>query len=291
MRHYEPKTISEAGMTSQEYFVVHIGDAFSNKTISDDTLRTKNSELWFFQVADRSELLYAPYQLLDDSGTSIGAIGSQSGTNYQRLFDASGDDILRIEDFNFRVYHYSLGVQQDEIRIYPRIPDNQNGGAWDWLSGSEPDPTAGDPYGYIPGERTDYYDPDISLEAVSWETSSRSPIQYGFYNESTTKDIEPVLSVRGHAYELRPVEQREEKLAILAELGRPPGKRDIAVRSVEYSGTSLRAFAFDPPNDWQDAQNNLQVQRVNLPDAIEENISENGETVRQQTVSQRGGNR
>jgi len=289
MRQHEPEVISEAGMASEEYFVVHIGDAFSNKTVSDDTIRTKNSELWFFQIADRSELLYAPYQLLDDSGTAIGELDSESGTNYQRLFDSSGDDILRIEDFNWRVYHYSLGVQQDEIRVYPRIPDNQNGGAWDWLTGSEPDPTNGDPYGYIPGIRSDYYDPHISLEAVSWETSSRSPIQYGFYNESTTKAIEPILSIRGHAYELRPVEQREEKLAILAELGKPPGKRNIAVRSVEYSGTSLRAFAFDPPNSWQDAQNNLQVSRVNLPDAIKTSIKEAGEEIVKDKVSQIGG--
>lgn len=289
MRHHEPEVISEAGMASEEFFVVHIGDAFQNKTVSNDTIRTKNSELWFFQVADRSELLYAPYQLLDDSGTEVGELASETGTNYQRLFDSSGDDILRIEDYNWRVYHYSLGVQQDEIRIYPRIPDNQNGGAWDWLTGSEPDPTNGDPYGYIPGIRTDYYDPHISLEGVSWETSSRSPIQYGFYNESTTKDIEPILSIRGHAYELRPVEQREEKLAILAEMSKPYSKRELAIRSVEYSGTSLRAFAFDPPNAWQDAQNNLQVSRVNMPGAIETSIKEAGERLKKNRIEQSGG--
>jgi len=269
MEKEEPDTISDAGLESEEYLVIHIGDSFTTKQVSDDQIRTKDSELWFFQVSDTSELLYRPYKLRDDSGNLVGSIDPDTGVSYQRLWDESGDDILRIEDFNWRVYHYSLGVQQDNVRVYPRIPDNQNGGAFDWLSGSEPRPQDGDPYGYIPSTRTDFEDPSISLEAVSWETASRTPIQYGFYNEGNSA-VDPVISVRGFGYELRPVEQQQEKLRILADMSRPEGRRQFAIKSVDYSGNSLRSFSFDPPSAWKDASNNLNVSRVNTPGSIDD---------------------
>lgn len=267
----QPETISEARANPEEYLVVHVGDSYSNKTISNDTLRTKNSELWFFQVSDAAELLYAPYKLRGSDGSLVGDISSGSGSNYQRLYDSDGEDILRVEDRNWRVYHYALGVQQDDIRIYPRIPDNQNGGAWEWLTASQPDPTNGDPYGYIPGERSDYYDPSVSLEGISWETASVTPIEYGFYNEGNTA-IEPILSVRGHGYELRPVEQKVEMLRILSELSKPVYNRQVSVTMIDYSRNALRPFTFDPPEAWKDAGNNLQVSRVNLPENLDKAI-------------------
>lgn len=274
----EPDTISDAGLEPGEYLVIQVGGSYSNKTVSGDTIRTKDTEYWFFQVSDRVNLTYAPYTLRGDNGTEVGPIDSESGVNYQRLFDSDGQDILRIEDFAWRLYHFSLGVQQDDIRIYPRIPDNQNGGGFDWLSGSQPSPQDGEPYGYWPSRQTDYDDPTIELEALSWETSSRSPVQYGFYNENPNEPVEPILSVRGWAYELRPVEQEEEMLEILADTFRFRNKRQNAVRQIEFSKQALRSYSFDIPGAWRDAENNLSVSKTNLPASIEKQLTSAGAT-------------
>jgi len=264
----EPDTISDAGLEAGEYLIVQIGESFSNKQIEGDSIRTKDTEYWFFQVADRTWLNYSPYTLNDSSGATVGSIDSQSGVSYQRLYDGGGDDILRIQDRAWKLYHFSLGVQQDDVRIYPRVPDNQNGGGFDWLSGSEPAPDNGDAYGYIPSEKTEYLDPTIELESISWESASRSPVQFGFYNENPNKPVEPIISVRGWAYELRPVKDEDEMLRLLADSFRFRRNRNNALRQIEFSKSALRSYSYDIPDAWRDVENNLNVSRGNLPNTI-----------------------
>lgn len=269
MEQEEPDTISDAGLEVGEYLVLQIAGSFSNKTITGDRIRTKDTEYWFFQVADRVNLNYSPYTLRSDNGNSVGPIDPETGVNYQRLYDSDGQDILRVNDSHWRIYHFSLGIQQNQVRVYPRIPDNQNGGGFDWLSGSQASPQDGEPFGYIPASDTDYNDPTIELEAVSWETSSRSPVQYGFYNENPNEPVDPIISIKGFAYELRPVEQEDEMLSLLADSFKFRGQRNSAVRTVEFSKQALRSYSYDVPDGWLDAQNNLTVSKTNLPYAID----------------------
>lgn len=275
MRFERPSTIREAGVDSEQFLIVHIGESKSNKTVSNDTIRTKDSELWFFQVADVSELIWAPFRLRDSSGTLNGAISSGSGVNYNQFYDSSGDEILRNDDEPWRVYHFSVGCKQNDIRIYPRIPENQNGGGWAYLTGSEPDPTAGDEYGYVPASNTDYDDPGVELETVAWETGNFTEHQYGFYNEGDS-DIDPILSIRGYAYELRPVTERDAKLQMLADAGRYRGDQQQATAVVDYSRSALRTFSYDVPEEWKDAENTLTISSANLPEEIEQVLETEG---------------
>jgi len=269
MEQEEPDTISDAGLEPGEFLAIHIGGSFNNSRINDDTIRTKTSEFWFFQVADRASLRYQPFELRDEQGSTVGSIGTTSGVQYQRFFDSNGDDILRNEDNSWRVYHFSVGVEESNIRIYPRVPDNQNGGAWGWLGGSDPDPTAGDLYGYIPSDEIDADDPPIELESVAWRNDTRSVHQYGFYNADTANAQTPTLTVQGHAYELRPVYDEDDMLHLLADLERPSGKQQNAIRRIDFSRAALRTFSYDVPDAWRDTENNLQVSKANLPLEIE----------------------
>lgn len=269
MQKEEPDTISDAKLEAEEFLLIHIGDQRSQKTISNDEVRTKDSEIWFFQVSDVAELTYEPYTIRGQDGTERVPLDPGEGLNYQRFWDSNGDDILRVEDESWRVYHYSVGIKQDYVRIYPRIPDNQNGGAWDWLSGSQPDPTSGDPYGYFTGSDTDFDDPTIALEAVTWENDARSPMQYGYYNEHTQLRVRPKISITGFAYDLRPVVQEDKKLNLLADAMRPQYNRQSSLRTVEFSRAALRTFGFSVPDDWRDTQNNFNISMANLPEDIE----------------------
>lgn len=273
MEQLEPDRISDAGLQPGEFLAIHIGESYSRKSIKNDQIRTKNSEFWFFQVADRVKLRYQPFELRDDQGNAVGQIADDSGVNYQRLFNANGEDILQIDDDAWRVYHFSLGVQQDGVRIYPRIPDNQNGGGFEWLSGNEPDPTQGPPYGYISSNNSDVDDPTIELETVAWQGGTRSVHQYGFYNNSGG-GVTPTLSIVGWAYDLRPVNAQADMLNLLADIEKVDRTTENAIRLVDFSPSTLRTFSFNVPEAWRDTENNLQVAEANLPGNIRSAIAE-----------------
>ena len=272
MTHHPRTTIGNLGLEPENFLVLHFSPSSSSQRVSGDTVRNKDSQLYFFQVVDTSELSYKPLTLRDNSGVEIGPIEPGEGTEYNQLFDADGDDILRIPDEPWRIYHYALGVRQPDVRIYPRVPDSINGGGFDWLSGSEPKPQEGDETGYFLSSQTDYEDPSSQLQQFAYHTDDLTQIQYGFYNESDTVARKPVLSVSGFAYELRPVYREQDMLEILAQLGKRPADQDIAVHTASFTPSSLRAFSFNTPSEWDAAENNLEVTDSNLPRGIEEEL-------------------
>lgn len=273
MPHTRPQTISEALLEPEQFLALHIGDTPSSKQISNDTIRTKDSEIWFFQVADVGELTRYPIRLFDTNGSALGPISSGGSQDYTKLFDSNGDDILRNDDDDWTVYHFSIGVRQDDLRIYPRIPTNQNGGAFTYLTGDQPDPTSPSRFGFEWSSQTSIEDPSTRLESVTWRIDTESKTQYGFFNDAEVQ-LDPILSVVGLAYQLRPVVDQDAKLNLLADMGRPIDKQENRVHTVSYSRAALRTFSYDPPEEWKDAQNSLTVQEANLPEDIEEFIEQ-----------------
>jgi len=270
--HQTRDKISNKGLEPEDFLVLHFSPSTSSQRVSGDTVRTKEAQLYFFQVVDRSELVYKPLLLRDRNGDSVGPIEPGEGTEYRQLFDEDGDDVLRNTDDPWRVYQYSVGVRQPDVRVYPRIPDSTEGGAFSWLSGSEPDPQEGDEVGYIDSGASDYDEPTSQLEHFSYKQDSLTKIQFGFYNESEEVRRQPVLSVVGFGYELRPVYREEDMLEILAQLGKRPADRDLAVHTIGFTPNSLRTFSFNTPSEWDAAENNLGVSDTNLPRNIEASI-------------------
>jgi hypothetical protein len=261
--------IQDALLRPTQFLALHIGESKSNKSYGGDSVRTKDSEFWFFQVADKVNLRQSPVLLRDEDGSKKGPIPANTGVDYGQLFDSNGDDIIRNDEEEWRVYHYSLGVKQDNIRVYPRVPENQNGGGFAYLTGSEPDPTTPDRFGYVPSENLSLENPSVELEALAWEHGVRSEQQYGFFNDNPFA-VDPIVSVRGAAYELRPVSEQDALLNLLADIGRPPSKQQNRVHTVDFSNSALRTFSFSVPDEWKDAQNTLSISRANLPEEIEE---------------------
>lgn len=270
---YNPETeIGNLALKPENYLVLHFSPSSSAQRVSGDTVRNKDSQLYFFQVVDTSWLSYKPLLLRDSDGNEVGPIEPGEGVDYNQLYDGDGDDILRIPDEPWRIYHFSLGVRQPGVRVYPRVPDSINGGGFDWLSGSEPTPEDGDDVGYISSGDTNYGAPSTKLEQFAYHTDDLTQIQYGFYNESDTVAKKPVLSVAGYGYELRPVFREKDMLEILAQLGKRPGDRDVAVHTASFTPNSLRSFSYNIPSEWDNAENNLEVTDTNLPRTIEEEL-------------------
>lgn len=272
------ETIEDVDVGSEEFIVLHFAAQSSDINVSGDKIRAQQSKLYFFQVADVADLTYKPLRLRDTDGALQGPIGPESGLDYNQLFDENGNDILRNTDSAWRMYHFSIGVRQPDIRIYPRIPDSNEGGGFDWLTGSQPDPEAGDDIGHISSDETDFHTPTAKLESFAYNMDALTQIQYGFYNENPVIRRDPILSIKGKAYDTRPVYDEDDMLEILAQLGKPESERSVSVKVVNFTPTSLDTYSFNVPSEWNNAENNLTVSDVNLPRDIEEALGISGDS-------------
>lgn len=268
-------TISDNKLDPEDFLVLHFSPSRKSNKISGDTVRTKVSELYFFQVVDVSEITYNPLRIRDKVGEEVGVIEPGEGIDYNQLFDENGDDILRNSDDPWRIYHYSLGMRQSGVRIYPRIPDANYGGGFSWLSGSEPDPREGDEVGYVMSGDTDYNDPSTKLEGFVNEQDDLTEIQFGYYVDEGEVPKRPILSVVGYAYELRPVHDREQMLEILADVSLYEPQHNVTL--VNYTRNSLRTHNTDIPDEWLSAENTLTVSDSNTSSTIYETIDSSNE--------------
>lgn len=268
-------TISDNKLDPEDFLVLHFSPSRKSNRISGDTVRTKVSELYFFQVVDVSEITYNPLRIRDSVGDEVGVINPGEGIDYNQLFDKNGDDILRNSDDPWRIYHYSLGMRQSGVRIYPRIPDANYGGGFSWLSGSEPDPREGDEVGYVMSGETDYNNPSTKLEGFVNEQDDLTEIQFGYYVDEGEVPKRPILSVVGYAYELRPVHDREQMLEILADVSLYEPQHNVTL--VNYTRNSLRTHNTDIPDEWLSAENTLTVSDSNTSSTIYETIDSSNE--------------
>jgi len=268
MVNHSPSTINEARLEPGQFLVLHIGNSKEERTVSNDSIRTKSSQYWFFEVSDAAEIRRQSLSARDSTGAAAGPVAADSGLDYRRLVDSSGSDILRNDDDNWRVYHYSIGAKQNDLRLYPRVPENQNGGGFTYLSGSQPDPTSGEDFGFVESNETGYNDPSIKLESLAWNEGVLSEQQVGFYNTAPVAQ-DPIISVVGAAYDLLPVVERDAMYNLLADVGRPIDQQQNRVHLVDFSKTTLRTFSYEVPEEWKDAQNTLTVKSANLPEELE----------------------
>jgi len=270
MTHEDTETITESTADVGEYIALHIGGNESSKTASGDTIRTKDSEYWFFEVADTTELTREPTLLYDNSGSPRGPVGANSGQAYTRLYDQNGEDILRNDDDDWQVYHFALGIKQEKVRVYPRVPENQTGGGFEYLSGTEPDPEAPSPLGYYRSENLGFEDPSSDLEFFAWREGVLSEHQFGFYNDNNVA-VDPLVKLRGRAYSLRPITDEGSILNLMADVGRPYDQQDNEVNVVNWSPVTLRTFSYEVPEEWKDAQNNISIERGNTAEEYDQN--------------------
>jgi len=269
-------TINDKKLKPEDFLVLHFSPSKESQTVSGDSIRTKVSELYFFQVVDTSEITYRPLRLRDSKGEEVGVIEPGEGVDYNQLFDHNGKDILRNTNDPWRVYHYSIGVKQSGIRVYPRIPDANYGGGFSWLSGSEPDPRRGDDVGYVMSGETDYNNPSTKLESFINKQDDLTQTQFGFHVEEGEVPKRPIVSIVGHGYELRPVHNKSQMLELLADISKDDPQH--RVRLVDYTNNSLRTHNISVPDEWLSAENTLTISDSNTSSGILEAANPEGET-------------
>lgn len=259
------KGIKERFLSERQYLVVILLEIegqipVPGKEKTNVTLR--RGKAYVFQVQSISKILKRePYLLRDSDGNLVSALGPEEGLGFEFLFGRDKYDILRNEDHEWLIYHMSIAVQQPEIRIYPQIPPAELLGGWDYLVSNQPYPQEGSDYGYVAGKDIeDYFNPPAALETLGWKKKEgeKSYNKYGFYNESTVKDILPIFNVLGRGYIVHPVMDEASKRKIVA--GPPYGPP----RTLVSLGPVRSLFSLDTPTEWDEANCYLNIEQAML---------------------------
>lgn len=211
-----------------------------------ETGTVKNEEVtvgrgFFFKVLTWSRFRYE-YDQLEN-------IGPQSGKDYKYLGSDgmnSGDDILRIVDDAWWLYHFAFATDSSDLRIYRRMQGKVPVGGLEYSDADRPDPTAGDNFGYISGaEIEDYYNPPAFTEMVCWQTGgTSSPLwEFGFYNENPNKTLRGRLNLVGRQYKVVPITNPD----VMKKMARGEIKRTI----ISVGGLRLSREETFIPNAWR----------------------------------------
>jgi len=231
--------------------VVQTGDARIN--IRGRNFEVDKATAYFFKVLQVSQLHRKWEGPTLDSG---------SGSDYNYLGDTghgTGNDILRIKDDPWIIYHYAIGVAYNHLWVYPMHFNEETCGL-EYLVADQPDPTNGDPYGYIPGHEIENFDdPSIQLEGVSWHSDQESTaIHYGFYNNDTIK-LKVLLNIRGATYSVHPIADPDIQMKIL--------RREIPALVIPL-GSATKRLTMYPPDEWKDAGCSMEITRPIFKEVI-----------------------
>lgn len=238
------------------------------------TVRTNESEHWVFEIGASKEFVLRPF----NAGASVQAFKEQAGidpvpyldpdegTLPVPLIDSSGNDVLRNDEDDWFVYHGTVAPLQDDLRVYPQIPDSQPDGVFQYLSSRRPAPTEGDIVGYEDGNDVeDFYDPKTGInEFIAWNEEGNTSLDFGLYNAGEEHRIIPRLSVVGAGYSLSPVlgEAKQRQIVTRA----MEGDSNI----VHFQWGAIRdSFTYEVPDEWTDANNVIEnVGSFNLEERL-----------------------
>lgn len=242
-------TIYDEVLEEGEFLALAFARNVSRTEVAQGVTRLMDFDIAFFEVTGHEHLQYRPLDVYDSSGTARGPISASSGLDFGRLYDSNGDDVARVEtDENpWQLSHFSLSVLEDDIRVYPRIPETEPKPGWSWAVGDEPDPTSGDNFGYVPGNAMKWESPPAELQTVGFESGDRSTIQYGFYNENPNLQVDPTLNVLGRTYRTAPVVNPDRQLEILR-MAMNPGENP-GFNVITYSRVT-EPVTVNLPTDW-----------------------------------------
>jgi len=206
---------------------------------------------FFFKVVLASNFRYH-YDL-------YGNLEKLTGLDYAFLGDTgpgAGNDILRIQDDDWWVYHFGYSPLQDTLRVYRKVEARANESGLEYTQPNEPNPTLGDQYGYVKGaEVYNWFDPPAKTETIAFRNRREGRLwRFGLYNEHQDLGIDPAIMICGRAYRLDPVIEHDSMEKMLKGDPAPFRRRIFTVDGLK----DWREEAY-VPNEWKQTKNELYV--------------------------------
>lgn len=208
---------------------------------------------YFFRIAKVQKYRWTYSQLT--------SFNDAESLDYNYLGDTghgTGDDVLRLEGDDFKVYHVGFGLHSPDLRVYEKIDPANPNRAVDHNNQSDPDPTAPSAFGYYDGkQQDDTFDPPAHTERLSIRSQRQGQfLQFGFYAENAITDANADIEIIGKTYELAPVLNPQEQAYLLQQnLARRAGKTpDLKTIKIQVGGIFTYEIGEALPDGWVDLQ-------------------------------------
>jgi hypothetical protein len=155
----------------------------------------------------------------------LGAInaGAANALDYDYLGETghgTGDDVLRLESDDFKIYHLGFAPRDPNLRVYEKLSSANPNRATDHQNQTEPDPTNGDDFGFYTSRQIpNLYDPPALTERLSIRNASAGQfLQFGFLADGVAvPDGGSNLIITGRTYELQPITDPAEQDFLLTQ--------------------------------------------------------------------------
>lgn len=253
MAHEGRETISERLLEGDEGLIITIPTSDASR-INAGGSQIRTNRAYFFKVT-KEQRLYWEY-------TQLPSIGAGNNLNFGYLGENGhpddvnnpGDDIFRLENDDFKVYHFGLGTDQSDLRVYEKVAPSNPNRAFDHSNQDEPNPQEPSTFGFYTGNNiTDQYDPENVSERIAFRNAQRGRLlQWGFYAESNLSAADTDLVFTGRTYQLRPVLDPQEQNRMLEENARRRAGAEVDLNVVRVSLAGI--FGFDIgaslPDSW-----------------------------------------
>ncbi len=189
------------------------------------------------------------------------AISANSGVDFNYLGDTghgSGKDILRIKTNDWWVYHFGVGPENPNLRVYSRLDVSKyTDSALDYDATDSADPTAGSDYDFISSkDMANIFDPEN--EFIAFRTSFRGEgklLKFGFYADGVNIPAGSPLYIRGAGYLLHPVTSSEKRVEIIDEAAKKPEEQTVKTIAVVVGGLPMYELGTILPNEWTKVRN------------------------------------
>jgi hypothetical protein len=250
--HSQDETISERVLDNGEGLIVQF-PVTEAPDIRVGAQSIPSVRAYFFKVAKSIDFTW--------SYTQLGSFNANGSQDYDYLGDTgigSGDDVLRLENDDFKVYHVGFGLNSPSLRVYQTLDPSNPMRAVDHSNQNEPDPTAGDNFGFYDGKMQDNkFDPPAHTERVAIRNNSSGKLlKFGFHAENAVADGNSDIEIMGKTYELRPVTDPDEQEFMLQQnnLRRAGVTPQLKVVSTQVGGIFPWTLGESLPNGWNDLE-------------------------------------
>lgn len=182
--------------------------------------------------------------------------GAANALNYDYLGEdghGQGDDILRLEDDDLKVYHLGFAPRDPNLRVYEKIAAAEPNRATDHGNRGAPDPTEGDDHGfYTSAEIPNRFDPPALSERLAFRNSEAGQfLQFGFMADG--QDVEDGASdllITGRTYQLQPITDPDEQRFMLNQSLLDREDQILRTISVQIGGLFAWELGSALPDDW-----------------------------------------
>jgi len=221
---------------------------------SDDEVGIQKG--YFFRVS-KAERFYYEYDSLASFTQGETKDFGYLGENNHENDAAAGNDIFRLQQDDFKVYHFGVGMNTTDLRVFYKLSPSDPERHLDWENRGQPHPDDDPQWGWFDGRQAnDRFDPPAFTERVSIRTSSTGGfLEWGFRATEALSSAETRLWFVGRTYELLPVTDQEVQDKMISAVVEDQQEPEIPTTLHSAGDVFTYRLGTSLPDGWEDLRN------------------------------------